>query len=52
MPIKRFNKPSFHIAFLIVVTFMVYSHTFDAGFVFDDYAQQEMLKLITAIKER
>ena len=47
MPIKRFNKPSFHIAFLIFITFMVYSHTFDAGFVFDDYAQQEMLKLIT-----
>jgi hypothetical protein len=47
MPIKQFNKPSFHIAFLIFITFMVYSHTFDAGFVFDDYAQQEMLKLIT-----
>jgi len=48
MPIKPFNKPSFHIAFLIFITFMVYSHTFDAGFVFDDYAQQEMLKLITS----
>jgi hypothetical protein len=48
MPIKRFNKPSFHIAFLIFITFMVYAHTFDAGFVFDDYAQQEMLKLITS----
>ena len=48
MNIKRFNKPPFHISLLIAVTFIIYAHTFDAGFIFDDYAHQEMLKLITA----
>ncbi len=43
---KRLNKTSIHITILILVVLVFYSHTFDAGFVFDDYAQQEMLKLI------
>jgi hypothetical protein len=46
MDIKRFNKPSFHIAFLILMVFVFYAHTFDAGFMFDDYVQQEILKQI------
>jgi len=48
MDFKRFNKPPFYIAFLTAVTFIIYAHTFDAGFIFDDYAHQEMLKLISA----
>ena len=48
MDFKRFNKPPLHIALLIAVTFFIYAHTFDAGFIFDDYAHQEMLKLISA----
>lgn len=43
---KRFNKSSVHITILVLVVLVFYAHTFDAGFVFDDYAQQEMLKLI------
>ncbi|MCK5255102.1 MAG: glycosyltransferase family 39 protein, partial [Deltaproteobacteria bacterium] len=46
MNIQRFNKSSVHITILVLVVLVFYAHTFDAGFVFDDYAQQEMLKLI------
>lgn len=46
MNIKRLNKPSLHIAILIFIVLVFYAHTFDSGFMFDDYAQQEMLKLI------
>ena len=46
MDIKRFNKPSIHFAILILIVFIFYAHTFDSGFMFDDYAQQEMLKRI------
>ena len=46
MNIKGFNKPSVHIVMLILIVFIFYAHTFDSGFMFDDYAQQEMLKLI------
>ena len=46
MNMKRFNKSSVHITILVLVVLVFYAHTFDAGFVFDDYAQQEMLKLI------
>lgn len=48
MDLKTFTRPLFSIAFLTAITFLVYSHTFDAGFIFDDYAHQEMLKLISA----
>ncbi len=48
MDSKVFSKASIHIVLLIAVTFILYAHTFDAGFVFDDYAHLEMLKLITA----
>ena len=44
---QRFNSPILHAALLIVIVFLFYAHTFDAGFMFDDYAQQEMLKLIS-----
>ncbi len=44
---QRFNNPLLHSALLIVIVFLFYAHTFDAGFMFDDYAQQEMLKLIS-----
>ena len=44
---QRFNNPVFHCALLIFIVFLLYAHTFDAGFMFDDYAQQEMLKLIS-----
>jgi hypothetical protein len=44
---QRFNNPILHAALLVVIAFLVYAHTFDAGFMFDDYAQQEMLKLIS-----
>lgn len=46
MNIQRLNKSSIHITILVLVVLVFYAHTFDAGFVFDDYAQQEMLKLI------
>ena len=46
MNMKRFNKSAVHITILVLVVLVFYAHTFDAGFVFDDYAQQEMLKLI------
>ena len=46
MKIKKLNKPSVHITFLILIVLVFYAHTFDSGFMFDDYAQQEMLKLI------
>jgi len=44
---QRFNNPLLHSALLIFIVFLMYTHTFDAGFMFDDYAQQEMLKLIS-----
>jgi len=44
---QRFNNPLLHSLLLIVIVFLFYAHTFDAGFMFDDYAQQEMLKLIS-----
>lgn len=46
MPFQRLNKSWVHITTLVLVVLVFYAHTFDAGFVFDDYAQQEMLKLI------
>ncbi|KPJ61732.1 MAG: hypothetical protein AMJ42_01060 [Deltaproteobacteria bacterium DG_8] len=46
MKIKGLNKTSAHIAILILVVLIFYIHTFDSGFMFDDYAQQEMLKRI------
>ena len=47
MNIKRFNKPSVHITFLILVVLIFYAHTFDSGFMFDDYPRQEIRKLIS-----
>jgi hypothetical protein len=46
MNIKRFNKPSIHIAALILIVFAFYAHTFDSGFIFDDYIHQELLRLM------
>jgi len=46
MNIKGLNKSSVHIVILILVVLILYAHTLDSGFMFDDYAQQEMLKLI------
>ena len=44
--VKRFNKTSIHITILILTVLVFYAHTFDSGFMFDDYPQQHMLKLI------
>lgn len=44
MNMQRFNKPSVHVVILIMVVFVFYAHTFDSGFIFDDYLHQEMLK--------
>ena len=46
MSIKQFNRPSVHIVILVLTVFIFYAHTFDAGFVFDDYSQQGILTLI------
>jgi hypothetical protein len=46
MNIKRFNKPSVHLFLLVLVSFGFYAHTFDAGFVYDDYVHNGMIKAI------
>ena len=45
MNMQRFNKPSVHIALLFMIVLVFYAHTFDAGFMFDDYTHQLMLTL-------
>jgi len=46
MNISQLNRTSVHITVLVLVVFVFYVHTFNSGFMFDDYAQQEMLKRI------
>jgi len=42
---KRFNRPAVHIAILVITVFIFYAHTFDDGFMFDDYIHYQMIKL-------
>ena len=46
MNFKQLNRTSVHITALVLVVLVFYVHTFNSDFMFDDYAQQEMLKLI------